>query len=334
MRRGRVIVGILLGGLLLPALVLTALRAVGPEQGDLVRLTSFAPLAALLYAGALLVAVPRWLRRRGEGRRGLLPVLLALAGIGLHGWWLAPHWSGESGAAEDPAYTLEVMTANLLHGTADPVPVMRAAARHRVDVLVVQEVHPLTLRKLEGLGLSEAYPHRAGRPDAGPYGTMVFSTSPLEDVTRLDTELGTWAMTVQTDDGPLRLLAVHPLAPVKGAERWRAALETVRGAVSDREGFDLVVGDFNASADHAPFRRILRDGDLRDAAEQANAGWQPTWPAEGKWGVGPVALPPLVAIDHVLVGRRLWAERVETVDIAGTDHRAVVARLVPSAEER
>lgn len=326
--------GVVVAGLLLPALGLTLLRLAAPDQGFLVRLTSFAPLALVLYAGALLVGVPRWLRRRGEGRGAVLPVLLALAGLGLHGWWLAPHWTGESAAAEHPAYRLEVMTTNLLKGAGDTTQVMRSAAEHRVDVLVVQEISPGALRALEQLGLREAFPHRAGGPADDPSGTMVFSTAPLVDVTRLGTQFGSLAMTVRTGDGPLRLLAVHPRPPLGDASTWHAELEVLREAVADPRGFDLVVGDFNASADHAPLRRLLTDGDLRDAAEQANAGWQPTWPMEGRWKVGPVPLPRLVAIDHVLVGKRLWAERVDALAIDGSDHRALVAHLVPRGDRR
>lgn len=334
MRRSRAVAGIVVAGLLLPALGLTALRLLAPEQGLAVRLTSFAPVALLLYAGVLLVAVPGWLRRRRESDGAVLPVLLALAGLGLHGWWLAPHWSGESGAAEDPAYRLEVMTTNLLKGAGDTTQVMQAAAEHRVDLLVVQEITPGSLRALERLGLREAFPHRAGTTADDPSGTMVFSTAPLADVTRLETEFGSLAMTVRTDDGPLRLLAVHPRPPLGDAGTWRDELEVVRKSVADPRGFDLVVGDFNASDDHAPMRRILADGDLRDAAEQANAGWQPTWPMQGAWKVGPVPLPRSVAIDHVLVGKRLWAEQVDAVTIDGSDHRALVAHLVPSADRR
>lgn len=327
-------VGILLAGLLLPALGLTALRLLGPDQGLLVRLTAFAPLAVLLYGGALLVGVPRWLRRRREEGGALVPVLLALAGIGLHGWWLAPHWTGEAPAADERASTFDVMTANLLVGGGDESRLMRTAAEHRVDVLVLQEITPESLRELDRLGLSESYPHRAGRAADGTSGTMVFASAPLADVTRLDTEFGSWAMTVRLPSGPVRLLAVHTQPPLGDAATWAAELETVREAVAGEQEVDLVVGDLNASVDHAPFRRVLDDGDLRDAAEQANAGWQPTWPSEWQYRVGPLPLPALVALDHVLVGDRLAAEELTAVRVEGSDHRALVARLVPGPEGR
>jgi endonuclease/exonuclease/phosphatase (EEP) superfamily protein YafD len=83
-----------------------------------------------------------------------------------------------------------------------------------------------------------------------------------------------------------------------------------------------VVGDFNATRDHQPFRAILDTG-LRDAAEQAGSGWQPTWPARGSWGW----LRPLLTIDHVLATDQWQAVDTSTLEVPGSDHLALVARL-------
>ncbi len=65
-----------------------------------------------------------------------------------------------------------------------------------------------------------------------------------------------------------------------------------------------------------------------DAATSADAGWQPTWPADGQVRVGGVAVPPLLALDHVLINEVLHVVSTEAVAIEGTDHRALVAELV------
>ncbi len=69
---------------------------------------------------------------------------------------------------------------------------------------------------------------------------------------------------------------------------------------------DLVVGDFNATADHEPMRS-LADAGYRDVGELANEGWQPTWPSGDAVELLGVSVPSLVQIDHVLVGPRLAA---------------------------
>ena len=131
---------------------------------------------------------------------------------------------------------------------------------------------------------------------------MVFSRYALGTATRVDTEFDSWRTTVAAPDGELTLLAVHPFPPTVVAQ-WHDDLAAVRAAAA---GADLVVGDLNATLDHRPLQRLEDDG-FRDAAELTNAGWQPTWPANGEYHLAGVPLPPLVAIDHVLVGPRLTA---------------------------
>ena len=115
---------------------------------------------------------------------------------------------------------------------------------------------------------------------------------------------------------------MHPYSPtVPGA--WRDDHAAVVAAV-DSERPDLVVGDFNATADHPPMR-ALADLGYRDVGELANQGWQPTWPSSGARDVLGIPVPSLVQIDHVLVGPLLAAISMRTVAIADSDHRAVLA---------
>lgn len=322
MRIRGVVFWLVLAGLLLPALLLTALRLTAPEVGTAVRGMSFAPLALPLYAAALLLLLARIAWPGDRPRRSwAVAMLAALVPLGLHSWWLAPQFSGAQPAAAEDARTFQVMTANLLTGDADPLEVMETVAREKVDVLVLQEVTPETLAALDGAGLSAALPERAGEPGFGVMGTMILSVGEITDVQRLDTHMGSYAATVALPQGEVRMLGVHPVPP-HDADDWSGELGVIEKAAEVDGGLDLLAGDFNATPDHAPMRRIYDTG-FRDAAEVANAGWQPTWPANGKM-VG-LPSPPVVQIDHVLVGERLTALATRTVDITGTDHRAVIA---------
>ncbi len=122
----------------------------------------------------------------------------------------------------------------------------------------------------------------------------------------------------------LALLAVHTSQPVVAPRPWLADMDRVRerAALAVAQGPTLVLGDFNATRDHEPLRAVLRAG-LRDAAEAAGSGWQPTWPTRYResW------LRPLVAIDHVLISAEYDAIRTHTVEVSDTDHLAVVATL-------
>ena len=86
-----------------------------------------------------------------------------------------------------------------------------------------------------------------------------------------------------------------------------------------------MAGDFNATLDHSPFR--TGTAGCGDAAEQAGAGLIGTWPAG--W-----PRPAGTQIDHVIATSDLTAESFEVHDVAGTDHRAVLARLRPAQRRR
>jgi endonuclease/exonuclease/phosphatase (EEP) superfamily protein YafD len=106
----------------------------------------------------------------------------------------------------------------------------------------------------------------------------------------------------------------------------------LRDTVRHVEGPLVVAGDFNATLDHEPMRRLLRTG-LRDAARQANSGWQPTWPgATDAAGALPIGVR-LIALDHVLADRYYSAISTSTYPIARSDHRALVARLARSSAQ-
>ena len=317
--RRRVVLGVLSGVLLVPAVVLTLARLSGSDHGLVVQAVAFAPAGTLLHAGALLVLVGLLARPGSRGRRGPgLAAVLAAAGLALHLSWVLPWYVGDP-AGETAGAPVRVMTANMLGDAGDGAALVAAATEADVDVLAVEEMTTRTLAAMEQAGLDLLLPHRAG--DAAPSGvrgTMVFAREPITEVERLPTVMGSWSVRV----GDVRLFAVHPAYPLQ-PERWSAELDVLRAA-AERERPDLVLGDLNATLDHAPLRAILDLG-YRDATEQSGGGWQPTWPAAGEGLTG--LAPPLVQIDHVLVAEGWTASSTRAVTIPGSDHRALVAEV-------
>jgi endonuclease/exonuclease/phosphatase family metal-dependent hydrolase len=123
------------------------------------------------------------------------------------------------------------------------------------------------------------------------------------------------------DGHAVRLQLAHPMPPLPGqVDLWHRELAALREAATADPGTPLVLaGDFNASQDHAAFRRILDTG-LRDASRLDGADRTATWPA--------LTAPTLgVQIDHVLVSEDFGARRTRILDLADTDHRAVVTDL-------
>lgn len=125
--------------------------------------------------------------------------------------------------------------------------------------------------------------------------------------------------------GAPTIIAVHPIAPSVGRmQRWRDDVYAVTDVCralpgGDRIGERLVMaGDFNATRDH----RAMRDlGGCVDAASESGTGAVATWPT---------SFPALAgaAIDHILVEDAAWrVVASEVVDVGGSDHRGVIARL-------
>lgn len=319
MRAPTVLFWLVVLGLAGPAVGLTLVRLADTDNGSMIRLESFTPFGLPLYAVLVVLLVVGALRSSGSVRRlRLAGALLAVVGLGTHAWWYSPQVTGDDPEPAAGAKTLTVMTANLYEGRGDPGDVMDAVNRDDVDILVLEEITPTFLAGLEEAGIDSVLGHRIGEPDPFVAGTMVFADEPMGEPALLDTQFRSYRVEV----GSLTLLAVHPTAPVL-PDAWRADHDVIRKDAVEHDA-DLVVGDMNATPDHDVMRE-LDDAGFRDAGELANEGWQPTWPANHV-GVAPL-LPPLIRIDHVLLGEALASLGTHTVDIDGTDHLALVAKV-------
>ncbi len=284
-------------------------------------LTTVVPYAVLTYALSLVLLL--LLRRGSTGtvRRGLTAAAaVAVAGTVLHGVLVAPAYVG-SHAAGVP--NLTVLTLNTRFGHADAAEVVALARRHHVDLLVLEEVTPSERERLRRAGLDGLLPHTAGETATTAAGTVVFSAYPLSEPTRLPVRNGAWQVRVDSAR-PFTLFAVHTSQPLHWTTEWVQDWDAVDEAVRAQAGDRLVVGDFNATLDHRPVRRLLQHG-LADAARTGNAGWQPTWPSsEVTKYRSPIGL---MAIDHVLHTSAFDVISTRTTEVTGTDHLALLARI-------
>ena len=321
------LVGLLTAALLAVALPISVARTLDPPGGVWVRLVAFTPYATVLYLLAAILLMLVWLSGHARVAVSVL-IVLCFVGVGVHAYWASGPFVGSDAAQAAGHGKVRIMTSNLKFGGGDTAQVVQVAVSHDVDVLVLEEVTPAALVGLRQAGLAKAFPHRAGTPVAGsPRGTMVFSRGPLRHVRPIPTRFASYSLDVPLGGGrgTLHVLAVHPHPPTGDISRWHDDQLVVRRAATGLSGPTVIVGDFNATMDHASMRELAGRG-YDDAATQATSGWQPTWPSSGEVSPMGFDVPPMVAIDHVMT-RGLRATATSTYAIDGTDHRALIATL-------
>ena len=245
----------------------------------------------------------------------LVPVVTAFA---VQFSWTAPYWPRDPvPAAGDP---VTVMTLNTYYSRVDLAQLSQRIAQESPDVVVLQEVTIATASTIDGPQWRELLPYRIGVPNYAWYPTnmMVFSRYPLRPLVESGIEAPVHVVNVDLPGGPLRVVAVHVTNPTVDFRAWQTELAGIGDTARLSDGPTIVLGDFNAVREHEPMRKLLLDG-LRSGAEVSGVGWLPTYPADG--------LPPLIAIDHLLVNDRVGVTAVSTWRVGGTDHLGLSARL-------
>jgi endonuclease/exonuclease/phosphatase family metal-dependent hydrolase len=219
---------------------------------------------------------------------------------------------------------LRVLTANLLAGRAEAGAVVELVRRKDADVLFVQELTDDAAARLGRAGLGDLLPYRVPQP--APDGTQdsIYARYPLRgEPPAAPAGAVRCAAWLGLPSGPsVQLACIHTVPPRSlwspgATARWcgqLAALPAPAGSPC------VVAGDFNATLDHAQFRRLLRRG-YADAASGAGHGLSLTWgPRSGR-------RPNLLAIDHVLIDRRCAVLATSAHRLPGSDHRALYAEL-------
>ncbi len=285
----------------------------GCLEAPAVPLLSFTPQAAVaaLLGSALL-------RRNGHGGAA---ATAALAAAALAVVTLPRAIRRPQPRARGPV--LRVLTANLLAGRASAGAVAGLVRRHRVDVLFLQELTGAAVTRLRQAGLGQLLPHEMTDARlAGPRGSGIFARFPLGSGLDLaPTSMAQPAARLELPGGHrVDLVCVHPCAPAPpslrhSVPRWRRELAALPPPADPPR---VLAGDFNATADHAQFRRLLQAGHV-DAASAAGRGLVPTW--------GPAGWPALLTIDHVLVDPRCAVLAASVHFLPGSDHRAVYAEF-------
>ncbi len=313
----RVLSFIALAGVAVPV----ACRLVGWEAGPLAIVLALMPWVTLAAAVPLILAALSrawWLVGASAGIAALCVS------------WVVPLYIAES--APSAGGELTVASINMTFGRADADAVVRLVDSGDVDVLSAQEVTPEIVEALVDAGLEELLPYSEVAAEPGVTGTGMWSRSPLSDAESLEGFTGPTSRdgyasravraSIDVAGEAVTVLAVHPAAPgLFDHTGWDASMTSLVDHLDEHSGPIMVVGDFNTTRDHRAFRDIESLGYV-DAADQAGAGFAPTFP-EGR------GLFAVAAIDHALVrDAPLTAVEVRTEPVHGADHRALVVTYV------
>ncbi|HZG92189.1 MAG TPA: endonuclease/exonuclease/phosphatase family protein, partial [Pseudonocardia sp.] len=218
---------------------------------------------------------------------------------------------------------LTVLTANVLKGRADTADLAALIARERPDVVVLPEAGHDFRDKLDPLvahlGYRSEVSTRVGARDVHSVTVLVADT--LGD-TRVRAVRRMRLPHLEVTGGRLggrTLHAVHLTAPLlrRQVANWRRDIE-VLAQMCAADPAPVVAGDFNSTFDHAGLRAAL--GGCRSAADGTGLGLVGTYPSRLPRWFG-------IQIDHVLVPSGTSTRRLAVLDVAGTDHRAVLAQV-------
>lgn len=324
---------------MLVVLVLMAARMVPSSHSAgrvIPELVAFVPFAVLPTLVVVLLST-FWHRR-------ILAVLSTLCLVTLVVWhigYFAPRHtlsdtarsatSTSSGTAPNTDdRVLRLMTLNTLNGRVSASKVVDVVRTQKVELLALQEVSQGFLQELSDAGIHDLLPYSvlgsSGRSDNGGI-NVLFSATQMSDQNTSLLPIETSAMpagSLAIGGTTVRFVSAHPNSPHKGGQGlWSEGLTTIAKLANYRHSY-VILGDFNATWDHARFRELLGSSFV-DAGEQAGEGFHMTYPANS-------TIPPLIEIDHIVYSRDvgLYVGDLQTINVAGSDHLALLATLEAS----
>jgi endonuclease/exonuclease/phosphatase (EEP) superfamily protein YafD len=216
-----------------------------------------------------------------------------------------------------------ILTVNVLKGRADTGELAGLIEREAPDLVVLPEAGPDFRDKLmplvADLGYRSWVSTEPGTSDL--WGVTLLASARAGDLS-VRTGYEMRCHYLRSTGGILggrEFFAVHAASPLKPqwTARWRSDLALVarwcRAPVPP-----IVAGDFNTTLDHSLLQTGL--GGCRSAAVGTGRALVGTYPSSLPRWLG-------IQIDHVLVPADAVTIRFEVVDVAGSDHRAVLARV-------
>lgn len=265
---------------------------------------SFRPqLALATTVGAVTLLYQRW------WRTGVAVAAAAVVSLLV----VVPVFMGEP--AEGPG-DIRVMSFNLFASNEEFAEVVDFIERTDADVVLLHEASRPWEVAVESSDLD--YQVTRSRTEDLIFGTLVLTRDSVEVISYGFSVEEPRAIEIALDG--LRILAVHPLAPVDEQRMSirNGQFEWYTDWVTARSGDLAVVGDFNATPWSYPFRRFVNETGLRNSQE--GYGLELSYPASS---IGPLQ----VTIDHLLHTEGISVVSRELGPAMGSDHLPLIVDL-------
>lgn len=297
-------------------------------------IVAFVPWMAVLSAAILLISLIS--RRRVLA---VISVLCLVMQLVWHAGFLSPRVSLSSAArmavtsvtaSVDDRYA-RLMTLNTRNGQADAAQIVRTVREQHVEVLALQELNSSMISRLNEAGIRELLPYsvvaNTSSSDNGGVNGL-WSAAPMSERTGdlIPIEASSIpAASIDFDGTLIRFGSVHPFSPRPSNQGlWDRGLGTISQLQDDDHTF-VLMGDFNATWDHASFRYLL-GGRFVDAGENAGEWFHMTYPANKRL-FGWIPVPAAVEIDHIVHDRSVVVGDLDAVTVSGSDHKALLGTL-------
>ena len=323
-------------GVAVPAVLLASAYRAEPLGSWWLELLQYAPYPAFLLP-ALLAVVLSW-------RLGWVWRVIAIGALGLVATIIMGfafgHADAGSGALRMMTYNIKAYRAVRQAGMFEALE--REVARHRPDLLVMQDAGDLTAARRNAPAIAKSI--FAGRNVFSHDQYIVVSRYPLRDCRAGDLSFRGQPHSyvrciVSIDGNEVELFTAHLLSPrrglnatrhegAEGIDDWQRNFEdrlsqsrTLAGDIAKRERPLIVAGDLNAPETSPVIRTLLERG-LRDAFSSAGRGYGYTH------GHSTMLAISFLRIDHILVSPEIGVVDAFAGGKGGSEHRPVIADLL------
>ena len=238
--------------------------------------------------------------------------LILVAVVALNISALVPYLPAHQQASSAAGF--KILQANVLFLNQNSGALHQLIEAENPDIIVLSEVNPHFAQSLAKL--KAAYPYHLIEPHHNDARGLAFlSRIPATAITRVtfgDDTVPAHLAALETEQGPLTLVSIHPRTPLHGLAQRDADFAALAEKFRGRADMPLVItGDFNATPWCPALKGMKRNLALRDARD--GFGLHGTWPI---WLPPPLRLP----IDHTLVSGHVQATSHRLGARIGSDH--------------